>query len=150
MSEKSVAQVAQERGVNRRTVIGWINRGYVTARKKGYGRTSPWLIVSVAEQVTATSRPRPTSPPITSRYREPVDQKPAPAADGEMIYVLGQRYTPEEWELAKAMAQAQGTRSAYELPEPEPPYEKEEPVYVPLDGLYPGDDHAPDDFSQDG
>lgn len=40
----STTQAAQEAGVDPKTILNWIKRGILPARKKGFGPTSSWLI----------------------------------------------------------------------------------------------------------
>jgi hypothetical protein len=126
-TQKTIVQVAQERGVHRRTVINWIHKGYVQAVKKGFGRTSPWVITHVRN-----SQVSPPPPGQRSIFPFPGEvQRPPRSAGSDAII------DPESGEIV-----------TFESTRRQPPT-LAEPRYAPFPGgLYPGDDVGYDDVDQ--
>jgi hypothetical protein len=110
MPETTVAQLAASHHVSRRTVIDWIQKGHVQAHRKGFGKTSPWIITHIDGHPVSPPRPVPHQATL---HRGEVQRQPpdlpmqASSDDGERIYFMGQRFTPAEYELMKARAQAE-------------------------------------------
>jgi hypothetical protein len=108
MPETTVAQLAASHRISRRTVIDWIQKGHVQARRKGFGRTSPWIMTHIDGHPVNPPRPVQASPTLHRAEGQPqVTQGTASTDDTERIYFMGQRYTPTEYELLKSQAQAE-------------------------------------------
>jgi predicted site-specific integrase-resolvase len=55
--EETILEYATRRGVPRRTVLDWIRRGLLLARRKGSGKTERWMIIEdqMVEQLTTAN-----------------------------------------------------------------------------------------------